>query len=132
MVDRNSNDSLESMLTEGFIVGDSDGSWCEVFPLYSTSKLSVGRDGNNDIVISDVRCSREHCVFRKLHGNWYVCDLGSSNGTFVNGNRIERLQLIRPGDRIKVASQNLLYAATVIDPKEIIADFATSRADSKF
>ena len=132
MVTQNPNDSIDSVLAEGFIVGETDGSWCDVFPLHSASKLTVGRDGHNDIVIPDVRCSREHCLFRKLHGHWYVCDLGSSNGTFVNGNRVERLQKLRPGDRIKVASQKLMYAATVVDPREIIADLTASRAGSAF
>ncbi len=126
MVTQNSHDSIDSVLSEGFIVGETDGSWCDIFPLYSASKLTVGRDGHNDIVIPDNRCSREHCMFRKLEGHWYVCDLGSSNGTFVNGSRVSRLQKLRPGDRIKVASQKLMYAATVVDPREILADFATS------
>lgn len=124
MVTQNSTDSLDSVLSEGFIVGETDGSWCDVFPLYATTKLSVGREGHNDVVISDDRCSREHCLFRKLNGHWYVCDLGSSNGTFVNGNRVERQQKLRPGDRIKVASQKLMYAATLVEPRDIIADFS--------
>ena len=128
MVTQNPHDSIDSVLAEGFIVGETDGSWCDVFPLHSAAKLTVGRDGHNDIVIPDSRCSREHCMFRKLEGHWYVCDLGSSNGTFVNGNRVSRLQKLRPGDRIKVASQKLMYAATVVDPSEILADFASSHA----
>ena len=132
MVTQNPNDSIDSVLAEGFIVGETDGSWCDVFPLHSTSKLTVGRDGHNDIVIPDVRCSRDHCLFRKLEGHWYVCDLGSSNGTFVNGNRVTRLQKLRPGDRIKVASQKLMYAATVVDPSEIITDFTASHASTAF
>lgn len=127
MVDQNPNDSLDSVLDEGFIVGESGGSWCDVFPLHAASKLTVGRDGRNDIVITDERCSREHCVFRKLDGHWFVCDLSSCNGTFVNGNRIRRLQKLRPGDRIRVASQKLLYAATVVDPAEIIAGLMPGR-----
>ena len=130
MVTQNPHDSIESVLEEGFIVRETDGSWCDVFPLHSAAKFTVGRDGQNDIVISDVRCSREHCMFRKLEGHWYVCDLGSSNGTFVNGNRVSRLQKLRPRDRIKVASQKLMYAATVVDPHEILADLASSSAGS--
>jgi pSer/pThr/pTyr-binding forkhead associated (FHA) protein len=130
MVDHNPHDSLESVLTEGFIVGESEGSWCDVFPLYAASKVTVGREGHNDVVIPDGRCSRDHCVFRKIDGSWYVCDLGSSNGTFVNGNLIGQKQKLRPGDRIKIASQKLLYAATVVDSQEILDDFAASRADA--
>jgi pSer/pThr/pTyr-binding forkhead associated (FHA) protein len=132
MVIQKPHDSLNSVLQEGFIVGETDGAWCDVFPLFAAAKLTVGREGHNDVVISDVRCSREHCVFRKLDGHWYVDDLGSSNGTFVNGNRVERTQKLRPGDRIKVASQKLMYAATVVDPQDIIANFEPIGAGSIF
>ena len=132
MVIQNPHDFLDTVLQEGFIVGETDGAWCDVFPLFAATKLAVGREGHNDVVISDVRCSREHCVFRKLNDHWYVDDLGSSNDTFVNGNRVERTQKLRPDDRITVTSQKLMYAATVVDPQEIIADFATSSAGSIF
>lgn len=125
MATHNSHDSIESVLTEGFIVGESDGSWCDVYPLFATKKLHVGRDGHNDIVVPDLRCSREHCLFRKLNGSWFICDLGSSNGTFVNGVRIERLQKLKPGDRVRVGSQRLLYAATVVNSTDVVADFAS-------
>ena len=132
MVIQNPHDSLDTVLQEGFIVGETDGAWCDVFPLFAATKLTVGREGHNDVVTSDVRCSREHCVFRKLNDHWYVDDLGSSNGTFVNGNRVERTQKLRPGDRITVASQKLLYAATVVDPQEIIPNFEPISAGSMF
>ena len=132
MVIQNPHDSLDTVLQEGFIVGETDGAWCDGFPLFAATKLTVGREGHNDVVISDVRCSREHCVFRKLNDHWYVDDLGSSNGTFVNGNRVERTQKLRPGDRITVASQKLMYAATVVDPQEIIANFEPISAGSIF
>ena len=132
MVIQNPHDSLDTVLQEGFIVGETDGAWCDVFPLFAATKLTVGREGHNDVVISDVRCSREHCVFRKLNDHWYVDDLGSSNGTFVNGNRVERTQKLRPGDRITVASQKLMYAATVVDPQDIIANFEPIGAGSIF
>lgn len=132
MVTQNPHDSIDSVLEEGFIVGETGGSWCDVYPLFSATKLTVGREGHNDVVVPDGRCSREHCIFRKLEGHWDVCDLGSSNGTFVNGNRVERVQKLRPGDRIKVASQKFMYAATVVDPKEILADFASSQSGAPF
>ena len=132
MVIQNPHDSLDTVLQEGFIVGETDGAWCDVFPLFAATKLTVGREGHNDVVISDVRCSREHCVFRKLNDHWYVDDLGSSNDTFVNGNRVERTQKLRPDDRITVASQKLMYAATVVDPQEIIANFEPISAGSIF
>lgn len=124
MVTQNSTDSVDSILMEGFIVSETEGEWCDVFPLFDVSKVSVGRDRGNDIVVSDSRCSRKHCAFRKTPGGWYVQDLESSNGTYVNGRRIEVMQKLRPGDRIKIGSRKLIYAATMVDPGEILANFS--------
>ena len=51
--------------------------------------VSIGRDPNNDVVIDDNATSRRHLeISRDAQGNTYIEDLNSSNGTFVNGHRI--------------------------------------------
>lgn len=51
--------------------------------------IVIGRDVYNDIQLSDLRVSRRHTVLWAENGMWRVRDLNSSNGTFVNGNRVE-------------------------------------------
>ena len=64
------------------------------------SELFVGRDLNNDIVINDPEVSRRHARFF-LQGTFYVLeDLGSTNGTFINGQRLAAPYPLRPGDVI--------------------------------
>lgn len=55
-----------------------------------TRSFHVGRDGGTDVVIDDDRVSKQHAAVLLSGGNWYIHDLGSSNGTFVNGRRVNR------------------------------------------
>ena len=59
----------------------------------SDGPLTSGRDSTTDIQIDDEQASREHCRFEFADGNWYVVDLGSSNGTRVDEKHITRKQL---------------------------------------
>lgn len=61
----------------------------------------VGRAPECDRVIDNFKVSRRHCKLFKEGSTWFVEDLGSSNGTFVNGKRITR-EALKPGDIITV------------------------------
>ncbi len=64
-------------------------------------KLQMGRTDDNDIVIDNTYISAHHAEFlRQADGSYEVADLKSSNGTFVNGKRVERARL-RGGDKLR-------------------------------
>lgn len=64
-------------------------------------KTGIGRAANNEIVIDDVEVSRRHAqIIRQPDGTYAVEDLGSTNGTFVNGRRSAGLTPLHPGDVI--------------------------------
>jgi len=64
-------------------------------------KTGIGRAANNEIVIDDVEVSRRHAqIIRQPDGTYVVEDLGSTNGTFVNGRRSVGLTALRNGDVI--------------------------------
>ncbi len=63
---------------------------------------TIGRDARCDVRLADTAASRQHCQVRRDPSGWVVQDLGSTNGTFVNGQRISGAQLVRPGDTIGV------------------------------
>ena len=84
----------------------------EVFSL-AGSAVTFGRDPDNTICSGDPALSRRHCVFRSVDGRWAVEDLGSSNGTFVNGVQIRTHQLTA-GDRIAVGRCVLVFVTTAI------------------
>ncbi len=78
------------------------------FELAKTS-VSLGRGAINDIVLDDVRVSRSHARLDFATEEVTIVDLGSSNGTRVNGIRIERTTLV-PGDTIGLGGQQLKYS----------------------
>jgi pSer/pThr/pTyr-binding forkhead associated (FHA) protein len=64
------------------------------------SDFTTGRQGN--LVISDEFASSRHARFQLAHGLWYVEDLGSTNGTWLNGRRIHSPQRLKKGDKIRI------------------------------
>jgi ABC transport system ATP-binding/permease protein len=61
--------------------------------LHAGRSYSVGRDPQADIVIPDARVSWRHAVIRSDQGGWILEDAGSSNGTFLEGHRIDRTMI---------------------------------------
>ena len=81
----------------------------KVFPL-DKPEVIVGRDLNNDIVINDPEVSRRHARFF-IQGNSYVLeDLGSTNGTFINGQRLSAPYALHIGEAITFGERiNLVF-----------------------
>ena len=63
---------------------------------------TIGRDVNNSIVVDDRFASSEHAVLTFRGRAWYVEDLGSTNGTYVNGDRIDGVAPLAYGDDLQV------------------------------
>ena len=61
------------------------------------NELYIGRDINNDIVINDSEISRKHARLILQAGGYVLEDLGSTNGSFVNGQRLMGPHVLRPG-----------------------------------
>ncbi len=80
--------------------GGSDLKPGEAFPLQPVTAL--GRDLSNTIVLSDPTISSQHTLVSLRDGQWWVEDLGSRNGTYVNGARVLRPLVVSPGDLIGV------------------------------
>lgn len=68
----------------------------------------LGRDLGNDIPVPDPEISRRHVRFIRRPEGFYVEDLGSTNGTFVNGARIAVPQLLKHGDLITLAESTVM------------------------
>jgi pSer/pThr/pTyr-binding forkhead associated (FHA) protein len=72
--------------------------------------LRIGRGKNNDIVLPDHFASIEHALFRQQKGVTMLEDLGSTNGTWVNGERIHSPVQLVAGDYIKIGSVTFQYS----------------------
>ncbi|MCM1110104.1 MAG: FHA domain-containing protein [Clostridium sp.] len=83
-----------------------------------TSKKIVGRAPSNDIPMSAADVSSSHCVIGfDSDGNPAIADLGSSNGTFVNGNRISGVTRLKKGDTVRLAANTHLNWENYLKPK---------------
>jgi hypothetical protein len=60
----------------------------------------IGRDVTNDVVVGDAEVSRQHARVTRTPGGYVLEDLGSTNGTFVNGERLTTPRVLNPGDLI--------------------------------
>jgi len=63
---------------------------------------SLGRDVNNSIVIEDPFASTEHALLTFRGRDWYIEDLSSTNGTYLNGNRVDGVAPLGFGDELQI------------------------------
>jgi Protein of unknown function (DUF3662)/FHA domain len=75
----------------------------------SPAGATVGRGRQADVVLSDPNVSRQHAEIRPRGGSWVVTDLGSTNGSQLNGRRIEGSEVLRPGDEIELGASVLTF-----------------------
>jgi hypothetical protein len=91
----NRRDSLDLKVEESYIIEDG---------------LKVGRSRNNGIMIADDYLSSEHAVFTRENDSFLIRDLGSTNGTLVNGIRLkEEPMLLKDGDKIHFGQLDFLF-----------------------
>ncbi len=72
------------------------------------ARTTVGRHPTNDLRLLDREVSKEHACIELVNHSFLIRDLGSSNGTFVNGRRVKELKL-RDGDEIALGSLRLVF-----------------------
>jgi len=77
----------------------------------------IGRDSSNSVAISDAEVSRRHARLTFQGGKYVIEDLGSTNGTFINGQRLAGPHVLKSGDVVAFGEQIvLMYDAVSIDP----------------
>jgi Inner membrane component of T3SS, cytoplasmic domain len=73
-------------------------------------RLGIGRADENEIAVADdAMASHLHAVLERFSAGWCVTDLGSSNGTWVNGERIWASRRLRHGDEVRVGQTRLVF-----------------------
>ena len=89
--------------------------------LLEKDELSLGRDVNNDLVINDPEVSRKHARLIKEGDTYIFEDLGSTNGTFILGNRLSKPTLLVPNSKITIGERvQLSYVVEGLDPSETV------------
>ncbi len=111
--------------SRAFVVVRRGGRWTDLLRLSAERNALIGRASSNQIVIRSHQASRHHAEIRWDNGEWWVRDLGSRNGTIVNGKRIEIAEKLGEGSCIEVAGcamtfishmTNALQSSTLNDP----------------
>ncbi len=71
--------------------------------------VTLGRSRQCDVVLSDPNVSREHAEIRPRAGDWVLSDLGSTNGSLLNGRRVDGPEVVRAGDQIELGTSVLTF-----------------------
>lgn len=93
--------------------GVSGSTFGKNFPVFGT--MTVGRMGDCEIAIPSEEISRRHVRVQSLPEGLMVEDLGSSNGTFINGERVHK-GVLKPGDELRLDTLRFLLVTPGMDP----------------
>ncbi len=69
----------------------------------------IGRSRQSDVVVDDPNVSRQHAEIRPRGGSWVLTDLGSTNGSVLNGRRIDEAEVLKPGDQIEIGTSSMTF-----------------------
>jgi predicted component of type VI protein secretion system len=86
--------------------------------VFDTQDLSLGRANENDLSVDDAEMSRRHAVFKRTREGCAVEDMGTSNGTAVNGAAVQRA-VLKHGDVVKIGEVEITYAETTRAPSSL-------------
>lgn len=86
----------------------------------SEPALGIGRDASNALQIHDSEVSRRHAELDREGTSYRLSDLGSANGTYVNGRRVSE-QLLASGDHVQIGSTLMLFTAAAEEPADSLA-----------
>jgi hypothetical protein len=71
---------------------------------------TMGRSRQCEVMVDDPNVSRQHAEIRPRGGSWVVTDLGSTNGSRLNGRPLEQPTVLKPGDEIELGTTTLTFA----------------------
>jgi len=80
------------------------------------ARVLLGRSRSCQLRLAETDASRRHAEISARDGGFVIRDLGSTNGTYVNGERIEEHQL-EPGDRIQIGSEKITFCRVAAEPE---------------
>lgn len=84
------------------VVVTEDGAQPRTYPLAEDEALTIGRAETCQIVLKDTYVSQAHTRIFAKEGTWYVEDLGSTNGTYLNRAKVGEPSAITPGDEVRL------------------------------
>ncbi|MEO8246692.1 MAG: DUF3662 and FHA domain-containing protein [Chloroflexota bacterium] len=104
---RAAQDAAPDSARRAYLLVSTDGQPAVQFDL-GGALIGVGRASDNDVIVDDPLVSRHHCQLKLQHGAYGFADLGSRNGSFVNGQAVSEIAL-GPGDVIRIGSTDIEF-----------------------
>ena len=93
-----------------FLEIQTSGGGAQQVSLDAGTTWRIGRTPQNDVMFPEDSVSRQHAIIQKTQdGQYYLLDVGSSNGSFVNGGRISVPMSLKDGDLIQIGARELIF-----------------------
>lgn len=102
--------------TNYYLIMEGTSSSTKPFRLQANQVVSIGRSSTNRIVLSDEKCSRNHCEVLASPAGWKLRDRDSRNGTYINGEIVDKDHPLTDGDLIRIGTTVLLFSSSPDTP----------------
>ena len=97
------------------IIVSLDDNVIKVIPL-DKDRMTLGRRPYNDIVVDNLAVSGEHAALQVIGHDYFIEDLNSTNGTYINEQKIKR-QILKSGDSIEIGKYSIKYIQDGVSPQ---------------
>lgn len=126
------NDSVElNPFDEVTIGNDIPFNWKKHVEQDQKNTITVGRSHKNDVILNLPYVSEHHLqLFRDKDGNIFITDLDSSEGTFINGVRLNGIALLNPKDKVKLGTE-LFHWKTLYPDLQVIEPITEIKEEVK-
>ncbi|HTQ25615.1 MAG TPA: FHA domain-containing protein, partial [Candidatus Binataceae bacterium] len=94
-------------------------------------RITVGAAADNDLILKESTASRRHAALERRWGRWRVVDLGSTNGTYLNGRRVTGPTPVERGDELRFGDARFACVAPGDDLSQVGARRARSVAPAR-
>ncbi len=107
------NQNSKTASTVAYLIVQEVDERGKVYRLVDRQVTTIGRAPTNRIVLDDEVCSRSHCEIFYSDGGWYIRDLGSRNGTLVQGLAISQDHRLQEGDVVEIGDSEAIFTFDV-------------------
>ena len=95
------------------------------------ARITIGTAAGNDLILNEPTASRRHAAIERQSGRWRVIDLGSTNGTYLNGRRVTSPSPLERGDELRFGNARFGFVAAGDDLSQVVAGSAKRAARSR-
>jgi FHA domain len=111
------------------IIVSLDDNLVKVVPL-DKDRMTLGRRPYNDIVVDNLAVSGEHAALQSIGHDYFIEDLNSTNGTYINEQKVKR-QILKNGDNIEIGKYAIKYVQDGVHPRTTAVNAANMALDDR-